>query len=48
MAIRHFPCHTKFYGMAGDPPKIYPTPICSLSFATVLRLNYRVPVNGVG
>ena len=45
---RHFPCHTKFYGMAGDPPKICPTPICSLSLATVLRLNYRVPVNGVG
>ena len=46
--LRRFPCHTKFYGMAGDPPKICPTPICSLSLATVLRLNYRVPVNGVG
>ena len=48
MAVRRFPCHTKFYGMAGDPPKICPTPICSLSLATVLRLNYRVPVNGLG
>ena len=46
--LRRFPCHTKFYGMAGDSPKICPTPNCSLCLATVLRLNYCVPVNGVG
>ena len=36
--LKRFPCRTIFYGMAGDTPKI--CPICSLSLAMVLRLNY--------